>query len=171
VISGDSGIPTSNPLFQSMTDEPERPRFAFVVKLAAAVLMLGGLGWAAVSLAGNLRDNETPTGMTYLVTRGDLQVTVDEQGVLESAESLEIKSQVRGYNAVLWIVDSGTFVDEGDEIVRLDALLIEEQVDERTKYANWSQSAADGSAARVASARIAVDEYDQGRFQAEVLTL
>ncbi|GAB5402981.1 MAG: hypothetical protein Aurels2KO_12120 [Aureliella sp.] len=109
--------------------------------------------------------------MTHTVKRGDLLVTVDEQGVLESAENLEIKSKVRGYNAVLWIIDSGTVVKEGDELVRLDALFIQEQVDERTKYANWSQSAADASAARVARARIAVEEYDQGRYQSELLSL
>ena len=78
---------------------------------------------------------------------------------------------MRGTNAVLWVVESGTIVDEGDELVRLDALFIQEQVDERTKYSNWSQSAADGSAARVARSRIAVEEYDQGRYQSEVLTL
>lgn len=142
-----------------------------VAKLAIAMAVLGGLCWAAVALAGSFREDKAPGGMTYRVTRGHLLVTVDEQGVLESAENLEIKSQVRGYNAVLWIVESGTFVEAGDELVRLDALFIQEQVDERTKYSNWSQSAADWSATAVARARIAVDEYDQGRYQSELLTL
>lgn len=133
--------------------------------------MLAGLGWAAVALAGSFGSDEVSKAMTHVVTRGNLLVTVTEQGTLESAENLEIKSQVRGYNAVLWIVDSGTFVNEGDELVRLDALFIQEQVDERTKYANWSQSAADHSAANVARSRLAVEEYDQGRFQSELLTL
>lgn len=149
-------------------------RLALVASLARAgiaLLLLAGLCWAAVALAESFRPGETVREMTYRVKSDSLQVTVKEQGVLESAENLEIKSQVRGYNAVLWIVDSGTFVKEGDELVRLDSLFIQEQVDERTKYSNWSQSAADHSAAELARARIAVDEYDQGRYRSELLTL
>lgn len=142
-----------------------------LAKLAIGLAALGGLCWATVALARSLRPDETPQGMTYRVVRNDLLVTVSEQGVVESAENLEIKSKVRGYNAVLWIVDSGTFVKEGDELVHLDSLFIQEQVDERTKYSNWSQSAADRSATSVARARIAVDEYAQGRYQSQVLTL
>ena len=108
--------------------------------------------------------------MTHRITRGDLVVTIDEQGILESEENFEIKSKVRGHNAVLWIIESGSFVSKGDELVRLDSLFIEEQVDERTKYSNWSQSAADSSAARLARAELAVDEYDKGRFRTEVMS-
>ena len=133
--------------------------------------MVCAFGWAAVALAGRFGAADKRPGMTYRVSRGSLVVTVSEQGVLESAENIEVKSKVRGYNAVLWIIDSGTFVEKGDELVRLDALFIQEQVDERTKYANWSQSAADGSAANFARSKIAVSEYDQGRYQTEVMSL
>ncbi|TWU28007.1 efflux RND transporter periplasmic adaptor subunit [Novipirellula artificiosorum] len=154
-----------------MNVESNSSKLTIFVKIAATVAMLGGLCLAAVALAGRFRKDEVRNAMTHVVSRGNLLVTVTQQGTLESAENLEIKSKVRGYNAVLWIVDSGTIVDEGDVLVRLDALFIQEQVDERTKYSNWSQSAADDSAARVARARIAVEEYDQGRFQSELLTL
>jgi HlyD family secretion protein len=133
-------------------------------------MLLCGICWAAVSLAGSFGQTEASTELTHRISRGDLLVTVNEQGMLESGENLEIKSKVRGRNAVLWIVDSGTFVQEGDELVRINSLLIEEQIDERTKYSNWSQSAADRSAADVARSTIAVSEYEQGRYQAEVLT-
>ena len=142
-----------------------------IIKLTFAVVILCALGWAAVSLAGSLTRTEERRGMTHRVTRGDLLVTVNEQGVVESAENTEIKSKVRGHNAVLWIIESGSFVKKGDELVRLDSLFIQEQVDERTKYSNWSQSAADNSATQVARAKIAVEEYDQGRYQSEVMTL
>ena len=58
--------------------------------------------------------------LTHTITRGDLLVTVTEQGVLESAENTEIKCQVRGQNTVLWVIESGTIVQPGDELVRLD---------------------------------------------------
>ena len=142
-----------------------------LAKITAATTVLGALCWGAVAIAGGFGEEEAPKLMTHVVKRGNLLVTVNEQGMLESAENTEIKSRVRGYNTVLWIVNSGTTVKKGDELVRLDSLFIQEQVDERTKYSNWSQSAADGSAARVARARIAVEEYDQGRYQSELLTL
>ncbi len=142
-----------------------------MAKLAMGLAVCMGLGWGAIVIAKNFRQHDAPSSMTYRVIRGDLVVTVDEPGVLESAENLEIKSQVRGFNAVLWLIDSGSFVNEGDELVRLNPQLIQEQVDERTKYSNWSQSAADRSAATVAHARLAVDEYQHGRYQSELLTM
>ena len=141
------------------------------LKLAGGVVILCGLCWAAVAVANSFGKAEAHAEMTHRISRGDLLVTVNEQGMLESGENLEIKSKVRGRNAVLWIVDSGTFVEKGDELVRINSLFIQEQIDERTKYANWSQSAADRSAANVARSTIAVSEYEQGRYQAEVLTL
>ncbi len=153
--------------------EPNR-RLASVtstLKFVVGLTLLGALCWAAVALAGSFGKDNARSGMIHRVRRGKLIVTVNEQGVLESAENIEIKSKVRGYNAVQWIIDSGSYVREGDELVRLDSLFIQEQVDERTKYSNWSQSAADSSAAAVARSTIAVSEYDQGRYQAEVMTL
>ncbi len=81
---------------------------------------------------------ETGAGLTYTVTRNDLRVTVVEQGILESAENTEIKCKVRGLNTVIWVIDSGTMVQPGDELIRLDSRFIQEQIDERTKYAHWS---------------------------------
>ena len=144
---------------------------AFIIKSAFAIMILCGIGWTALAIAGSLMKTEQPAAMTHRVARGDLIVTVNEQGVIESAENTEVKSKVRGHNAVLWIIDSGSFVKKGDELVRLDALFIQEQVDERTKYSNWSQSAADNSLAQVARSKIAVQEYDQGRYQSEVMTM
>lgn len=141
------------------------------LKLAAGFAMLCAIGWTALAIAGSFREAEPAGGLTHRISRGKLVVTVNEQGILESAENVEIKSKVRGYNTVLWIVDSGTFVNEGDELVRIDSFFIQEQIDERTKYSNWSQSAADQSAAAVARSKIAVVEYEQGRYHAELMTL
>lgn len=146
-------------------------RFGLLLKLSGllAVVAVVGLLGASVLFADPVDPYE---GMlTQTISRGTLRVTVREQGLLESSENIEFKSKVRGFNAVLWIIESGTYVEEGDELVRLDALSIQEQVDERTKYANWSQSGADRSRANVARSKLAVDEYKQGRFKTEQLTL
>ena len=49
--------------------------------------------------------------------------------------------------------------------------MIEEQIDERTKYALWSRSGAEHSAAQVASAELTVAEYEQGTYVAELMKL
>lgn len=145
---------------------------AAVAKLAVILALVCGTAWAIARTSGVFfAEAETRVGMTHRISRGNLVVTIEEQGILESEENIEIKSKVRGRNAVLWIIDSGSYVKKGDELVRLDALFIQEQVDERTKYANWSQSGADSTAARLASAKLAVEEYDQGRFLTEVMSM
>ena len=58
--------------------------------------------------------------LTHTVTRGDLVVTVVEQGTLESSNNTEIKCKVRGYNTVIWVIEGGAEVQAGDELVRLD---------------------------------------------------
>lgn len=142
-----------------------------LLKWGVGLIAVCVLGWTAIALAGNFKKPNAQVGLTHQISRGDLSVTVEEQGILESAENIEIKSKVRGRNAVLWIIESGAFVKEGEELVRLDSFFIQEQIDERTKYSNWSQSAADGSAANVARSEIAVSEYEQGRYQSELMAL
>ena len=129
------------------------------------------LASAAALIAGAMSSQETGPRLTHTITRGDLLVTVTEQGILESSENTEIKCQVRGYNTVIWVIDSGTMVKPGDELVRLDTLFIEEQIDERTKYAHWSRAGAEYYKARAARAELAVSEYEQGRYVTQLLKL
>lgn len=154
----------------SSIDDAVRPhRISLVLKVLAVLLTLGGGGFLIASSFTASPEDPHAEMLTRRIQRGPLRVTVLEQGLLESSDNHEYKSKVRGFNAVLWIIDSGTFVNEGDELVRLDALSIQEQVDERTKYANWSQSGADRSAATVERSKLAVEEYKQGRYQTELL--
>lgn len=109
--------------------------------------------------------------LTHKIERGELLVTVTEQGTLESSENTEIKCKVRGQNTVISVVESGTHVEPGDELLRLDTLFIEEQIAERTKYALWSMSGAQRSEADVARSKLAVKEYIEGRFLTQKMTL
>ena len=135
-----------------------------------AMVVLAGVVTAVVKLSTVMSSESASSRMTHTITRSDLVVTVTSQGLVESSENTEIKCQVRGRNAVLWIVESGTTVKPGDELVRIDSLFLQEQIDERTKYAHWSQSAADQSTANVARATLAVPEYEQGRYISQVMS-
>jgi len=137
--------------------------------LAFGVLAI--LAAAAALIPAGMWSRDAGPRLTHTIKRGDLLVTVTAQGMLESSENTEIKCKVRGRSTVIWVIDSGTVVEPGDELVRLDTLFIEEQIDERTKYALWSRSAAERSKADVARAELAVSEYEQGRYVARLMTL
>ena len=133
-----------------------------VVVVASAVALIRG--------AGSSRENGPK--LTHTITRGDLIVTVTEQGTLESSENTEIKCKVRSANIpIIWVIESGAEVKPGDELVRLETLVFEDRLSERTKYAHWSRSAAERSKANVARAELAISEYLEGRYRAQLMTL
>ena len=138
--------------------------------ISFALIVLGGAVFAVVKFSSVFFFATAGPRLTHKITRGDLVVTIASQGLVESSENTEIKCGVRGRNAVLWIIESGTVVEQGDELVRIDPLFLQEQIDERTKYAHWSQSGADRSAANVARATLAVSEYEKGRFVSQVMS-
>ena len=137
--------------------------------LATAVLVAVVSGTALIP--GADRSAPSEPAQTYTITRDDLLVTVTEQGTLESSNNKEIKCRVRGDNTITWVIESGTEVQAGDELVRLDTLQIEEQISERTKFAHLARSVSERSKADVARAELAISEYLQGRFVSELATL
>lgn len=109
--------------------------------------------------------------LVHAVSKGSLTVTVIEQGTVESEENTEIKCGVRGDNTVVEVVDSGTWVEPGDVLVRLDTLFIDEQIAERRKYALWTESGRAHTLAHFERSKLAVEEYRQGRYEVELMTL
>ena len=148
---------------------PKRPRRPWW--LAGAAVLGAAATVSVVALFAAISADSTGPTLTHTVTRGDLVVTVLEQGLLESEENKEVKCKVRGRNTVIWVIESGSIVEPGDVLVRLDTLFIDEQIDERTKYAHWSRSSAERSAANVVSSRLAVEEYEQGTFVTDLMKL
>ena len=136
-----------------------------------AVGSLAAVSSAAVYMQGAGSTDDLGPKIVHTVGRGDLEVTVIEQGTLESSENTEIKCKVRGQNTVTFVVESGTYVETGDVLLRLDTLFIEEQINERSKYAHWSRSAAERSKADVARSELAIKEYLDGRFVSRLATM
>ncbi len=137
--------------------------------LGVAVVLVGMVVLVRLPDTGSAQ--EIGPILLHTVTRGDLTVTVTEQGTLESADNTEIKCKVRGQSTVIWVIEGGSEVQPGDELVRLDTLAIEDAIAERTKYAHLTRSGAERARADVARAEIAVSEYLEGRYHAELMTL
>ena len=111
------------------------------VVTVVAVLALAGVAAAAI-LSENGTSRSLGPASTHVITRGDLLVSVTEQGTLESSNNTEIKCRVRGDNVIISVIESGTIVESGDELLRLETLLIEEEINERTKglttHSRWT---------------------------------
>jgi HlyD family secretion protein len=135
-----------------------------------AVLALAGVAAAAILSETGTSRSLGPVS-THVIARGDLIVSVTEQGTLESSNNTEIKCKVRGdSNVIISVIESGTIVESGDELLRLETLLIEEEINERTKFAHLADSQVARSQADVARAKIAISEYLEGQFVSEMAT-
>lgn len=126
-----------------------------------------------IIVAPRLRSNsDLGPQLTHEVRRGDLVVSVIEQGTLESANNTEIKCQIRGFSTITWVVESGTVVQPGDELVRFDTKRIEDAIGKHTTDAHVAQATYERTKADVAKAEIAIDAYLKGSYktQREALT-
>ncbi len=144
-----------------------------VLKLVVLVAVLGilAIGIRTYTEAGIKPQAISTEALTHTVGRQHLTVSITEQGTLESRENVEVKSKVRGDNTVIWVVENGSLVEEGNVLVRLDTLAIEDTINERSKYALWSLSGAESSRANAKRAALAVKEYEEGRFVMQLKTM
>ncbi|HTU26568.1 MAG TPA: efflux RND transporter periplasmic adaptor subunit [Pirellulales bacterium] len=129
-----------------------------VVTAAAA----GGLYWFKGSYAQTAVDQRNV--LTHKVGRGSLLVTVTDDGNIESSANIDVKCEVAGGSTILWIVPDGTSVNEGDEVVRLDSSLIEEQVDQQKIAYEKARAVKIEAEKTFAAAKIAVQEYSEGTY-------
>lgn len=147
---------------------PPRRRRAWLLLLLVATVVAGGGVWAYFRAADK---GKKDTSLTYEVRRGDLIVTVTEQGVLESANNTEIKCKVRGWSNVTWVVQAGTEVKEGDELVRLDTKQIDDAISLQTTNMHTSRATLERTKSNVKAAEIAIDAYLKGRYQSQLKAL
>lgn len=128
-----------------------------VVLAIVAILVAGILPFTRSKRNGAKQDR-----LTHTITRGDLVVTVTEQGTLESSNNTEIKCKVRGFNTVTWVVKVGSVVKKGDELVKLDTKVIEENVSLGKTNVSTALATLERTKADVAKAKIALKAYREG---------
>ena len=91
-----------------------------------AIGLIAVVALAAALIPVIISPQEIGPRLTHTIKRGDLLVSVTEQGTLESSNNTEIKCKVRGFSTVTWVIPGGTVVKPGDELVRLDTKVVEE---------------------------------------------
>jgi HlyD family secretion protein len=124
-----SPSPERTPSLPSAPDAPRTPprpaaRSSNIWLIAGlAVLLVTGLG-AAILLPG-FKNGRTDL-ILHKVKRETLHLTIVERGQLESANNRDIICRVRAGDkanatVIKWVVDDGSYVKAGQEVVRLDA--------------------------------------------------
>lgn len=146
------------------------PIFGDSCQQAVLTGILGVIIIAALGCGSDTSSEDLSTTLTHTISRGDLSVMVTEQGMLESSSNKEIKCKVRGQATVLWVIETGTDVKPGDELVKLDSSTIEDNISTKkisyqTAMATYAQSESD-----VQVAVIDIQEYIEGTYASELKT-
>lgn len=150
-----------------ITDMPLRrrkamPRWLVIGAVVASVL---GLGVAATVRSDLLVPAATGHQiLTETAHRADLVVSVTEDGNVESSHNVDIKCEVKGGSTILWIAKDGTEVKKGDELVRLDSAVIEDQINQQKITYEKARAAMIDADKVFESAKIAVEEYKEGTY-------
>ena len=147
-------------------------RFRRWLLTALAVVILAGLAAAGFAkLAGTLGSSTGDRLLTHTVAKGELLITITEDGNLESANNKDIKCEVAGGSTILSIVEDGKLVEKGEELVRLDSSQLEEQISQQKITREKAAAAYIQAEKDYNVAVIAVKEYLEGTFRKEVQDL
>ena len=96
-----------------------------------------------------------------------------ERGEIESSSNIEVRSEVRGRTSssgvnILEIVPEGTWVEEGDFLVRLDDSAMQTQLIQQQIVCSNSEAAVIEAQANLDSAHLALSEYDEGTYKEQL---
>jgi len=77
------------------------------------------LGSATAQVAG--------PGETARALRDRLVVTIAESGEIAAKRSVDIRCLVEGMSSIIWVIDEGTVVKQGDKLIELDSADLQER--------------------------------------------
>lgn len=113
-------------------------RRVVLIALACVVLVLV----AAVMLPAEDESAELSGQATFVVERGPLTIAVSEPGTIQAREQVVLKSEVEGRTTIIYLVEEGAHVEQGDLLVELDSSglqdkLLEQQIDVQNAEADF----------------------------------
>ena len=125
-------------------------------------------GGAYTFIAEGLSAAEQTSRLTHTISRGDLTVSIVEQGTLESSNNKEVTCRVRGFSTVNWVIKGGSVVEKGDVLVKLDTKVIEEHYSLTKTNTHTATATLARTEADVRKAEIAIPAYLEGRYEAQL---
>jgi multidrug resistance efflux pump len=141
--------------------------------LIVALLALAGVGGGGWHFFGRtVAGGVAEVPLTSEVFVGKFVHEVVERGDIESSANVEVRSEVqlRGNNnssgvAILELVPEGTFVEEGDFLVRLDDSTLQNDLQLQQINCNSSNAVLIQARTAVETAKLALKEYEAGTFR------
>lgn len=100
----------------------------FVLVAVAAVLLVSFSPDVRGVLGFETEQVNPAAGSTFAAARGDLRISVIEGGNLKAQKSVKIECEVEGQSTVVFIIQEGTYVKEGELLVELDSGDLEERL-------------------------------------------
>jgi HlyD family secretion protein len=96
-----------------------------------AVVVLAALGWrySGVEVGPGPAEVSAEAAL-HTVKRGDLEITVTENGYLKAKNNVEIKPQFRRSSTITWLIEEGSEVVEGDKLAEFEKTDIENEIEE-----------------------------------------
>ena len=146
--------PTQHPRSSKTTSLIPRIHALATLCVTAVLATLTGCGQTATE--------EVIDASAYQVfeaIRGPLTITVTEDGNVESTNNIAIKCRIEGGASILEIVDDGAFVEEGQQLLKLDDSQIQDNITAQRISMGKAESAKISAEAKVKVAEINVAEY------------
>lgn len=145
------------------------------------LLTVPAIAWSVLSKGPSWISAKDGGPMMHRVQRGPFVHDVSERGSVESASNVEIASKVKsgrsggssygGGTTILWVIPEGTFVQPGDRVCELDSSALELQKIQQEIVVHNSQAGVIQAQNIFDAAEIAKEEYLNGTYQEEELTL
>ncbi len=143
---------------------------------AFATLVIGYLTYSVGGIGslfgGYFEDKPKVDFLIAEVCREPFIHTVLERGEIESSSNVEVRCQVRSRSSsgvnILEIVPEGTWVEEGDFLVRLDDAALQTQLIQQQIICSTSEAAAIEAKATLDSAKLSLSEYAEGTFKEQL---
>ncbi|QDV41624.1 Macrolide export protein MacA [Stieleria neptunia] len=133
--------------------------------------VLGGIGYAL--FFGGGEGINTGELITANVVKGPFDHIVLEQGEIESSSNIEVICLVKsrgsgtGGTSILWVIDEGARVEEGDKLVELDSSQLEQTLNEDKIRVIAAEANVTTAKAQVEQAKIARQEYLEGVYMTD----
>lgn len=107
------------------------------IVIAGTGLTLTGAVLAAMAAADQRATRVTSKMATFTAQRAPLSITLTETGTIKSRDQFVVKNEVEGRTSIIYVIDEGTLVEEGDLLIELDASSLEDRlVDQQIQVEN-----------------------------------
>lgn len=149
-----------------------RRRKVMIIGGASGVLLLTLVaGFGGKSRKNNVWSDKTPPPVTSTVFTGGFLQEVVERGEVESSSNVEIRCEVQSRAAagtsIIEIVPEGTYVREGEFLVKLDDSALQTDLVLQQIACNTSRALSVEATADFEAAKLALREYESGTFRQE----